>query len=88
MIVAERAGSRTLPVVRRRQIVGLGRRLRETGRIGTAEFASAIEVLRRFRREMDRLGVSRYRACGTACLREAGNRAAFPGAASGEGIDI
>jgi len=88
MIVAERAGSRTLPVVRRRQIVGLGRRLRETGRIGAAEFASAIEVLRRFRREMDRLGVLRYRACGTACLREAGNRTAFLAEASDEGIDI
>lgn len=88
MIVAERTGRRTVPVVRRRHIVGLGRRLRDTGRIGEAEFASAIGVLRGFRREMERTGVAGYRACGTACLREADNRAAFLDAALDEGIDV
>lgn len=88
MLVAERAGRRTVPVTRRRSIVGLGRCLRETGRIGEAEFADGLRVLREFRREMRRRGVTAYRACGTACLREAENRAAFLEAASGEGIDI
>jgi exopolyphosphatase/guanosine-5'-triphosphate,3'-diphosphate pyrophosphatase len=37
---------------------------------------------------MERGGVAAYRACGTACLREAENRAAFLAAAAGEGIDI
>jgi exopolyphosphatase/guanosine-5'-triphosphate,3'-diphosphate pyrophosphatase len=89
MLVAEaEGGRRTVPVARRRAIVGLGRRLRDTGRIGEEEFAAALRVLREFRREMGRAGVSAYRACGTACLREADNSAAFLEAAAGEGIDI
>lgn len=89
MLVAEaRGGRRPAPVARRRSIVALGRRLRETGRIGEAEFAAGLRVLREFRREIGREGVAAYRACGTACLREAGNRAAFLEAAADEGIDI
>jgi len=89
MLVAEaQGGRRTVPVARRRAIVGLGRRLRESGRIGEEEFAAALRVLREFRREMARAGVVAYRACGTACLREAGNRDAFLEAAAAEGIDI
>src|SRR5512134_774215 len=37
---------------------------------------------------MDRLGVGRYRACGTACLREASNGELFRAAAAVEGVDI
>jgi exopolyphosphatase/guanosine-5'-triphosphate,3'-diphosphate pyrophosphatase len=37
---------------------------------------------------MGRDGIAAYRACGTAGLREAENRAAFLEAAAGEGIDI
>lgn len=88
MLVAERGGRRPVPVARRRAIVGLGRALRETGRIGEAEFEAGLRVLRGFRREMGRGGVEAYRACGTACLREAENRADFLDAAAGEGIDI
>ena len=88
MLVAERGGRRTVPVARRRSVVGLGRSLRETGRIGEAEFAAGIRVLREFRLEMGREGIAAYRACGTACLREAENRVAFLEAAAGEGIDI
>ena len=89
MLVAEtQGGRRPVPVARRRAIVGLGRRLRETGGIGEAEFDAGLRILREFRREMDRGGGAQYRACGTACLREAGNRAAFLEAAAGEGIDI
>ncbi len=88
MLVAERDGRRVVSVERRRSIVGLGRRLRETGRIGEAEFAAGLRVLQDFRREMRRREVSAYRACGTACLREAENRADFLEAAAGEGIDV
>ncbi len=88
MLVAERRGRRDVSVARRRSIVGLGRRLRETGRIGDAEFAAGLRVLREFRLDMRRRGVAAYRACGTACLREAENRAAFLEAAAGEGIDV
>jgi exopolyphosphatase/guanosine-5'-triphosphate,3'-diphosphate pyrophosphatase len=88
MLVADRRGTRTVPVAWRRSVVGMGRRLRETGRIGEAEFEAALRVLREFRREMRDGGGAAYRACGTACLREAENRADFLDAAAREGIDI
>lgn len=84
--VQEREGMR--PVVRRRRITGLGKSLRETGRIGEPEFRDSVAALRDFRREMDALGVHRYRACGTAGLREASNRDAFLSAAEGAGISV
>jgi exopolyphosphatase/guanosine-5'-triphosphate,3'-diphosphate pyrophosphatase len=89
MLVAEaQVGNRAATVARRRSIVGLGRSLRETGRIGEAEFEAGLRVLRRFRREMGHAGVAAYRACGTACLREAENGSDFLEAAARAGIDI
>jgi exopolyphosphatase/guanosine-5'-triphosphate,3'-diphosphate pyrophosphatase len=88
MLVAERVGRTSVPVGRHRSIVGLGRSLRETGRIGEAEFEAGLRVLRGFREEMNRKEISAYRACGTACLREAGNRDAFLEEAEREGIHI
>jgi exopolyphosphatase/guanosine-5'-triphosphate,3'-diphosphate pyrophosphatase len=88
MLVAERAGGRIRPVARFQRIVGMGRLLRDTGRIGEKEFRDSIEVLRKFRREMDRLGVDAYRSCGTACLREAANRDQFLAAAKDENLEI
>ncbi len=88
LLIADRFGKRTVPVARRRSIVGLGRRLRETGRIGDAEFAEGVRVLGGFRREMARAGVASYRACGTACLREAGNRDEFLAAVAAWGIVV
>lgn len=88
LIVADRTADRSATVARLRRVVGMGRALRETGRIGDAEFAGAVEVLREFRREMDRLGVGRYRACGTACLRDASNREDFLRAAAAEGVVV
>jgi exopolyphosphatase / guanosine-5'-triphosphate,3'-diphosphate pyrophosphatase len=88
MLLADRGGRRPVPVARRRSIVGLGRSLRESGRIEEPEFAAGLRVLRDFRREMRAGGVAAYRACGTACLREAENRADFLEAAAAEGIDI
>jgi exopolyphosphatase/guanosine-5'-triphosphate,3'-diphosphate pyrophosphatase len=89
MLVAEaQGGRRAVPVARGRSIVGLGRRLRDTGRIGEAEFAAGLRILRKFRRVLGRAGVAAYRACGTACLREAENASDFLEAAAGEGIDI
>jgi exopolyphosphatase / guanosine-5'-triphosphate,3'-diphosphate pyrophosphatase len=88
MLVADGAGKRLAAVGRFRAIIGMGRRLRDTGMIGDPEFATGIAVLRKFRKEMDRLRVDAYRACGTACLREAANRDRFVTAARQEGIDI
>ena len=88
MLLGEQEGRRIVPVARRRSIVGLGRSLRDTGRIGDAEFAAGLRVLREFRREMRDAGVDAFRACGTACLREAENRADFLEAAAGEGVGI
>lgn len=88
MLVAGHDGRRIRPLARRRSIVGLGRLLRDTGRIGEHEFETGIRVLREFRREMKQAGVAAYRACGTACMRDAENSADFLKAAAGEGIDV
>lgn len=88
MLVADRDGALLKPVARFRFILGMGRDLRRTGEIGEREFRRGIDVLRTFRREMVRRGVEAYRACGTACLREAANRDGFLAAAAAEGIDV
>jgi exopolyphosphatase/guanosine-5'-triphosphate,3'-diphosphate pyrophosphatase len=88
MLVADRAGTQIKPVARFRVIVGMGKELRRTGEIGENEFHRAVGELRKFRREMDRRNVEAYRACGTACLREAANRDGFLAAAAAEGIDV
>ncbi|MGE5248517.1 MAG: hypothetical protein ACM3L8_09240 [Verrucomicrobiota bacterium] len=88
MLVAERAGKIVRPVARFRFILGMGRHLRDTGEIGAREFRDGIRVLRTFRDEMARRNVVSYRACGTACLREAANRDRFVAAAAAEGVQI
>jgi exopolyphosphatase/guanosine-5'-triphosphate,3'-diphosphate pyrophosphatase len=88
MLVAAKDGNRIRPVLRRRRITGLGKSLRTTGEIGEREFRDSLEALKDFRREMSALGVSRYRACGTAALREATNRNTFLAAASRAGISM
>jgi exopolyphosphatase/guanosine-5'-triphosphate,3'-diphosphate pyrophosphatase len=88
MLVAAQDGGDLRPVVRRRRITGLGKSLRETGGIGEREFRDSVAALRDFRKEMDGLGVRRYRACGTAGLREASNRDAFLSAAEEAGISV
>jgi len=88
MLIAVKEGNRLRPVLRRRWITGLGKSLRTTGEIGEQEFRESLIVLKGFRREMDSLGVSRYRACGTAALREATNRKAFLADAERAGISM
>jgi exopolyphosphatase / guanosine-5'-triphosphate,3'-diphosphate pyrophosphatase len=88
MLVASRDREGFRPVIRRRRITGLGKSLRDTGGIGEREFRESVAALRDFRREMDVLGVKRYRACGTAGLRKASNRDAFLLAAEGAGISV
>lgn len=88
MLVAEAGRGRLRPVLRRRRITGLGKNLRSTGEVGEQEFRVSVETLREFRKEMDALGVTRYRACGTAGLREASNRNAFLEASAGAGVDV
>ena len=88
MLVAKRHGGSLRAVERVRRITGMGKGLRATGRIGDEEFADSVSCLREFRRRMDALGVVKYRACGTAGLREAGNRDAFIEAAKAAGVDV
>jgi exopolyphosphatase/guanosine-5'-triphosphate,3'-diphosphate pyrophosphatase len=71
-----------------RRITGMGRQLRETGAIGDREMRASIAALRAFRREIDRLGVDKVRACGTAALRDASNRDAFLAGAAAAGIPV
>lgn len=88
MLVAAERPDGIRPVLRMRRITGLGKALRATGAIGPKEFRASLAALREFRREMDRLGVVEYRACGTAGLREASNRDAFLSAARAGGVDV
>lgn len=88
MLVAAEGPDGVRPVRRMRRITGLGKALRATGAIGPEEFRASLAALREFRREMDRLGVVEYRACGTAGLREASNRDAFQSAARAGGVDV
>src|SRR5512143_2019926 len=90
MLAAERRGRREMrPLSRMRRITGLGKELRDTGALGDAEIRRSLAALRSFRREMDRLGVSACRACGTAALREASNSGVLIEAAEREtGIRI
>lgn len=88
MLVAGREGRTLHPVARMRRLTAMGRELRATGRIGEKEFRASISALKEFRGRMDALGVSRYRACGTAALRETGNRAAFVEAAKAAGVEV
>jgi exopolyphosphatase/guanosine-5'-triphosphate,3'-diphosphate pyrophosphatase len=88
MLIAKRAGGTIRPVARVRRITGMGKELRATGGIGEPEFRESISALKEFRERMDALGVARYRACGTAGLREAGNRAAFLDAAKAVGVRV
>jgi exopolyphosphatase/guanosine-5'-triphosphate,3'-diphosphate pyrophosphatase len=86
MMVAERNGKTIRPIARYMYIIGLGRCLRDTGNIEEREFKEAITALRRLRREMDLHKVDSYLSCGTACLREAGNREHFLSAAREAGV--
>jgi exopolyphosphatase/guanosine-5'-triphosphate,3'-diphosphate pyrophosphatase len=88
MLVAGRDSGALRPVARMRRITGMGKELRVTGGIGEPEFRESILVLKEFRKRMDALGVVRYRACGTAGLREAANRAAFLDAANAVGVKV
>lgn len=88
MLVAARDGGRLRPILRMRRITGMGRELRETGAIGDGELRDSIGALRAFRRELDRLGVDRVRACGTAALRDASNTDAFLAEAAASGVPV
>lgn len=88
MLVAGRIGGALRPVDRMRRITGMGKELRATGGIGEPELRESVLALKEFRGRMDALGVSRYRACGTAGLREAANRAAFLEAAKAVGVKV
>ena len=88
MLVAKRRGNTLRAVERIRRITGMGRDLRNTGRIGEKEFAASVSTLREFRRRMDALGVVQYRACGTAALRGASNSDSFLEAARSAGVNV
>lgn len=88
MLVGSVEGKAIRPVRRMRRTTGMGKALRESGGIGAPEFRASLEALREFREEMERLGVVEYRACGTAALRESGNRERFLDRARRLGVRI
>ncbi|GAB4371828.1 MAG: exopolyphosphatase [Deltaproteobacteria bacterium] len=88
MLIGTVRGGTIRPLLRVRRITGMGKSLRNGGRIGGEEFRASLAALREFREAMDRLGVVEYRACGTAALREAENRGEFLEQAARLGIRI
>jgi exopolyphosphatase / guanosine-5'-triphosphate,3'-diphosphate pyrophosphatase len=88
MLIARRDGPSLRPVERARRITAMGKAMRSTGEIGPKEFRDSVSALKDFRERMDALGVERYRACGTAALRDAENRARFLEAADAAGVSI
>lgn len=88
MLVARRDGHGNSPLFRDRSITGMGRHLRTTGELGSPEIDASVDTLRRFVREMRRLGVSRFRAVGTAALRDASNAGVFMAKAADVGIPV
>ncbi|NJD61598.1 MAG: Ppx/GppA family phosphatase [Deltaproteobacteria bacterium] len=88
LLVAKRDGRGLRPVERGRRITGMGKAMRATGEIGPKEFRESVNALKEFRGRMDALGVERYRACGTAALRDASNRPEFLEAAKAAGVSI
>jgi exopolyphosphatase/guanosine-5'-triphosphate,3'-diphosphate pyrophosphatase len=86
MLVARNDAGGIRAVARSRRITGMGKELRATGGIGKKEFGKSVSALREFSREMHRLGVVQYRACGTAGLRGAANSKEFLEAAAAAGV--
>ena len=88
MLIAGRKGRTLHPVGRMRRITAMGKELRASGSIGEPQFRESVSTLEEYRGRMDAQGVSRYRACGTAALRQAGNSAAFIEAARAVGVEV
>src|SRR5262245_19161538 len=60
-----------------REPVRLGHDVFTTGRITETTMKAALEVFRRFREQLSKYSVSRFKAVATSALREAENGAAF-----------
>ena len=71
------ADSRYSIVRKTREPVRLGHGVFTSGRLDDATVELTTRVFRSFRREIDALGVERFRAVGTSATREATNRQAF-----------
>lgn len=65
------------PLVRLMRITRLGKGVDATGRLDPAAIDRTLEVLRDYRNEMDRLGVTRARMAATSASRDASNRDEF-----------
>lgn len=64
-------------VHRMREPIRLGHRVFTTGGLDDGTVDAAVGAFRRFRREIDRLGVEHFRAVATSATREAANRDRF-----------
>ena len=77
-VVADFAAPDSCTVVHRlREPIRLGHRVFTDGDLDDETMARAVAAFRLFRREIDRLGVERFRAVATSATREASNRDRF-----------
>ncbi len=77
LLIAEVDSGNISPILRDREIIGLGRNLKKTGEFEESEIESAVAVLKRFRKKMEEMRVNEYFAVGTQALRESRNAAIF-----------
>ncbi|RMG60827.1 MAG: Ppx/GppA family phosphatase [Deltaproteobacteria bacterium] len=77
LLIADVEGGKIKPVLRDREITGLGRSMKEEGSLSDGEIEGSLRVLARFREKMTSAGVERYFAAGTQALREAKNSKEF-----------
>ena len=77
-VVADFAAPDSYTIVHRlREPIRLGHRVFTDGDLDDETMARAVAAFRLFRREIDRLGVERFRAVATSATREASNRDRF-----------
>lgn len=77
LVVYRITGRAIVPILNEKSTAGLGRGVRQSGRLGPENTEQAIAALRRFRLMIDAMGVPEVHAVATAAVREAEDGSAF-----------
>jgi exopolyphosphatase/guanosine-5'-triphosphate,3'-diphosphate pyrophosphatase len=77
LVVYRVSGRAIVPILNEKSTAGLGRGVRQSGRLGRENVDLAVAALRRFRLMIDAMGVPEVHAVATAAVREAEDGSAF-----------
>lgn len=87
MIIAEVSGSKILRIISsRRETSRLATGICDTKRIAEVPFKKSIEILKRYKKEIDSLGITKVKAVATSAVRESENGGEFINACKNIGI--